>query len=168
MVTLHLLAWVKQDFSFAKKGKRNWLRREWRVVSNYVSWLITLLCEDQLMKCALRVNRDDIDESVYAYPMEPESREAIRGLLPSHVQSLGKIVDIAEIFEVFDLRTTAEIAGRMEGMLKTSASEIIRLQSDYEDSLGLNPSVNGVAVEIEQLLTDIQKAKGGTDGNSKN
>ena len=70
-------------------------------MSEYICFLITLLYEEQstLMKCALKVRRDFIDD-VAEYPMEEASREFLHGLLPEHVRSVGPIVDVEEIFEV--------------------------------------------------------------------
>ena len=65
-----------------------------------VSWLITILHGDQLLKCALKVERDDLPGDCYEYPMEPENRAHIHGLLPMHVRSIGPIVNVEDLFEV--------------------------------------------------------------------
>jgi len=69
-------------------------------MSEYITLLITLLYESQqtLMQCALKFKCDEAP-GVAAYPMEPEYRAWLHAQLPSHVQSLGPIVAVEEIFE---------------------------------------------------------------------
>ena len=67
---------------------------------NYACFLITILYERALMRCALRVPKLKISGDCEEYPMEPENRKAIHALLPLHVQECGPIVAIEEIFEV--------------------------------------------------------------------
>jgi len=65
-----------------------------------VSWLITVLCGDELLRCALKVKRDACPGDCIAHPMEPENRLAIHTMLPLHVQNCGPIVAVEELFEV--------------------------------------------------------------------
>lgn len=65
-----------------------------------ICWLVTILCEDQILKCATKIKMDLLSEDIIEYPMEPENREVIHNLLPSHVRSCGPIVDIEPLFGV--------------------------------------------------------------------
>jgi len=73
-------------------------------MSNYICWLITILYEGTLMRCALKIDKWSLPEGriedITNYPMEPENRELIHSRLPEHVRSCGPIVAIEEIFEV--------------------------------------------------------------------
>ncbi|KKM01836.1 hypothetical protein LCGC14_1790470 [marine sediment metagenome] len=70
-------------------------------MSEYVCFLITVLMEsDSLVTCALKVKSDDLSEDCIGYPMEEENKATLWDLLPPHVQSIGKIVEVKEIFEV--------------------------------------------------------------------
>ena len=70
-------------------------------MGEHVCFLITVLLEsDSLVRCALSVKRDDLSYDCIRYPMESNNRILLWKLLPSHVQSIGKIVEIKEIFEV--------------------------------------------------------------------
>lgn len=70
-------------------------------MGNDVCFLITVLYGDELIRCALKVNRDQLGGDVAEYPMEPENREKLHALLPLHVQTCGPIVAVdAELFEV--------------------------------------------------------------------
>jgi len=73
-------------------------------MSEDVCFLITVLNEDRLLRCALKVKRDSLSGDVIDYPMEPENREQLYKLLPLHVQSCGPIVDVEGIFEVAHTR----------------------------------------------------------------
>ena len=67
-----------------------------------IYWLITILNGDELLRCALQVTavRDNLSEDVKRYPMEPENREIIRRLLPEHLQDVGPIVQVEELFSI--------------------------------------------------------------------
>ena len=65
-----------------------------------ISWLVTVLYGDTLLRCALKAKRATLPGDCAEYPMEPENRKAIHALLPLHVQECGPIVAIEEIFEV--------------------------------------------------------------------
>lgn len=54
----------------------------------------------EIVQVALKIKRSQVSHDVFMYPMEPESREILHGLLPAHVQSLGPIVAVGELFEV--------------------------------------------------------------------
>ena len=71
-------------------------------MSDEINWLVTVLYEanNTLLQCALKVRREALPGDCVEYPMEPESRAAIRELLPLHVRSCGPIVAVDEIFEI--------------------------------------------------------------------
>ena len=69
-------------------------------MSNYICWLVTVLDDTELIKCALKVNRDYLTGDCAEYPLEWENRIQIHKLLPLHVQSCGPIVAIEKISEV--------------------------------------------------------------------
>jgi len=71
-------------------------------MSEYISFLITLFDEQEsrLIRCALKAKRDLFNEDCIQYPMEPENKMQFFKLLPFHVRSIGRIVDIVEIFDV--------------------------------------------------------------------
>jgi len=55
------------------------------------------------MKCAVKFNRDKMPEGCESYPMEPKHREWIHSMLPTHVQSIGPIVAVENIFEITEI-----------------------------------------------------------------
>jgi hypothetical protein len=65
-----------------------------------ISWLVTVLYGDTILRCALKVPRASVSSDCAEYPMIPENREAIHALLPLHVKSCGPIVAVDELFEV--------------------------------------------------------------------
>ena len=65
-------------------------------MSEYMCYLITVLYENELLRCALKVKRHYGEK----YPMEQDARDRLHKLLPFHVQECGKIVDVQEIFEI--------------------------------------------------------------------
>ena len=67
---------------------------------DYICFLITILYEGTLMRCALRVPKSKISGDCAEYPLEPENREQLHALLPEHVRECGPIVDVEEIFHV--------------------------------------------------------------------
>lgn len=69
-------------------------------MNDKICWLITVLYQGTLLKCALSVLRTKISDDCAEYPMEPENREIIYNLLPEHVRECGPIVAVEEIFEV--------------------------------------------------------------------
>jgi len=70
-------------------------------MGNDICMIVTVLYNDRLIKCALKVKRDNLPSDDCAqYPMEPTNRATIHSLLPLHVRSCGPIVAIESIFEV--------------------------------------------------------------------
>jgi hypothetical protein len=65
-----------------------------------ICWLVTVLYGETLIRCALKVKRDDLPSDCAEHPMEPENRCVIRALLPLHVQTCGPVVDVQDLFEV--------------------------------------------------------------------
>lgn len=67
------------------------------------SFLIWITNGDVLYKVALKVRSKMLTGDAAEFRLEPENREQFNKLLPPHVQSCGKIIQIDEIFEVIDL-----------------------------------------------------------------
>jgi len=73
-------------------------------MGNDINFLITILYGDQLLRCALKLDRDRLSGDVDEYPMEPENREFLHSLLPLHVRSCGPIVKVeTDLFEIISL-----------------------------------------------------------------
>jgi len=70
------------------------------MMGNDINWIITILYRDKLLRCALKIPEGIISNDCKQYPMEPENREIIHDLLPLHVKSCGKIMEIEKIFEI--------------------------------------------------------------------
>lgn len=71
-------------------------------MSDYRCFLITLLYETELIRCALKVKNGVLPSDADEYPME--YREKFHELLPLHVRECGPIVEIEEIFEVAEVK----------------------------------------------------------------
>ena len=69
-------------------------------MGNEVNWLITILYDDRLLKCALRVSKNSLHKDCIEHPMELENRKVIHKLLPAYVQAIGPIVDIEDLFDI--------------------------------------------------------------------
>lgn len=69
-------------------------------MGNTTCLLITILFKQQLLKCALKVNKDQVASDALNYPMEQDSRETLHKLLPEHVRSCGPIVAVESIFNI--------------------------------------------------------------------
>lgn len=70
-------------------------------MGNHFCFLITVLYGDQLLKCALKIDREKLDIDVAEYPMELENREKLHAMLPLHVRNCGPIVDVdTSLFEI--------------------------------------------------------------------
>lgn len=72
-------------------------------MSSDICFLLTLLYDEELLQVVLKVNSDNLPGDVSEYPMEPENKAYIHGLLPPHIQSIGPIVAVDEIFSAVDL-----------------------------------------------------------------
>lgn len=69
-------------------------------MDNYIIFVISILYNESILKCALKVKRDYFKcADVIYYPMEPENKKELHALLPLHVRECGPIVDVEEIFE---------------------------------------------------------------------
>jgi hypothetical protein len=71
-------------------------------VNNKVTLLITILFDDELAKVALKFERDKVSSQVLEYPLMRASRQTLHAMLPPHIQSMGKIVDVETIFDLVD------------------------------------------------------------------
>ena len=67
-----------------------------------INFLVTVLYyrHDTLLRCAVKVKREDLPGDCAEYPMEPENRDHIHSLLPAHVRSCGPVVAVETLFEI--------------------------------------------------------------------
>ena len=67
-----------------------------------VCFLITVLCNNRLLRCALKVKRDELQGDCIDFPMEPENKEQLHKLLPLHVRNCGSIIEVDNcyLFEI--------------------------------------------------------------------
>ena len=68
-------------------------------MSEYRTFLITLLYGSELVRCALKVHDSLISHETVEFYLEEESKRALHALLPSHVASMGPIVQVELLFE---------------------------------------------------------------------
>jgi hypothetical protein len=66
--------------------------------------LVTVFYEagNSLMRCALKVKPADLPAECDEYWAEPDNRQALWEKLPLHVRNSGKIVEVENIFEIYD------------------------------------------------------------------
>ena len=69
-------------------------------MSDQLSFLITLLYDGGLLRCALKVPQEVMPSDWFERPMASECLAVLQGRLPLHVQSLGPIVEVQEIFNI--------------------------------------------------------------------
>ena len=64
--------------------------------------LITIVADADgyfLMRCVLHIpDMNAVDPAVLAYPMEPQYKQVIENMLPSHIRELGDICEIDASF----------------------------------------------------------------------
>jgi hypothetical protein len=75
-------------------------------MGEFISFLITVLYEGSLVRCAMRLRLDVLQGDCVEYPMEPANRKQLHALLPTHVRSMGPIVEVQQIFDVIDMVNT--------------------------------------------------------------
>lgn len=71
-------------------------------MSNTISLLITLSNGEYLIRAAIKLPSDALDNDCRTYCLEPENKATIAGFLPIHVRSFGAIVEVEEIFDIED------------------------------------------------------------------
>lgn len=69
-------------------------------MGDQVSFLITLCSGNYLVRCGLKVKTNQISSKTIEFYNETKSREELYELLPEHVKSFGKIVDVERIFDI--------------------------------------------------------------------
>lgn len=62
--------------------------------------LFTITDMESLYRCAVKVDELKLPKDCIKYWREPENMEVLKALLPSHVLSAGRIVDVETIFEI--------------------------------------------------------------------
>jgi len=81
-------------------------------MGEHTTLLITICTRDnRLLRVALKYKTDSLPCECTLYPMEPPHMILLTDLLPLHVQTAGKIVDVEEIFDavVSDVSVFEEI-----------------------------------------------------------
>ena len=73
-------------------------------MSPHICFLVTILYGDRLLKCAIKFDKTQQEGDWYDYPMEPDSREILHGMLPLHVKNCGPIVAVDRIFEITEVK----------------------------------------------------------------
>ena len=69
-------------------------------MSEYTCLLITICTRDnRLLRVALKYKTDSLPCECTSYPMESVHRELLSDMLPLHVQTAGKIVNVEDIFD---------------------------------------------------------------------
>jgi len=68
-------------------------------MSDYTSFLVTILYCGGLVQCALRVHNDKLPNGIQYRLGHEDSKLAIHDLLPLHVRSCGPVVEVTTIFE---------------------------------------------------------------------
>jgi len=81
----------------------------------FITFIVSILYNNSLIECALKFPRDEVDESVIEYPMEPESRDVLHSMLPIHVASCGPIVGVKEIFDSHVIKKRISLTNEKEG-----------------------------------------------------
>lgn len=73
-------------------------------MNDYICWLVTVLYDETLLRCALKIDKWDIPSGMMRLVMDDpngaDSRDVIRTLLPLHVRSCGPVVQVEPLFEV--------------------------------------------------------------------
>jgi len=71
-------------------------------MDEHVCLLVTVLYNRGLVRCAVKVHRDDLSDDAKAYMLEVNSMDEIHGLLPLHIQTMGPVVHVEHIDDVHD------------------------------------------------------------------
>ena len=71
-------------------------------MSDFECFLITIFCENSLLRVGLKIRKDSVPPDLLEFPMEPENRLTLHDLLPLHVRTCGPIVAVESIFEITD------------------------------------------------------------------
>jgi len=71
-------------------------------MTEYICLLITFFYKRDLTleRCVLKVKMDRLKGDCRKCPMEPENRQQLYDLLPEHIQTLGDIVEVSEIYDI--------------------------------------------------------------------
>jgi len=69
-------------------------------MSPFICYLITVLYDERLLKCALKIHHEKVPAEIREYYNQDKGRAFLLSKLPAHVQRLGPIVKVEEIFEI--------------------------------------------------------------------
>jgi len=125
-------------------------------MNNDISFLITILYNDTLIKCALKINFEDLHPNVYTYPMESESRAILHKLLPEHVRSCGPIVDVDT--DLFDIVVIHENESAAEDVVEEK-EDVHQIEVDkiYNNFYGNSPTRS--RIDGNEIYNDKSTAK---------
>lgn len=71
-------------------------------MGEYTNFLLTITAHGRLFKVAIRVKLDSFPVNCFLHWSKFDNRKTITGVLPSHVQTLGQLVDVELIFDVIE------------------------------------------------------------------
>ena len=69
-------------------------------MENYLCFLITVLYQETLFTCAMKINSDLLSTDTIENYMEPENRKIFYDYLPEHIRSMGPVVFIEPLDDV--------------------------------------------------------------------
>ena len=73
-------------------------------MDNTVHWLLIFFYDNRLIRVALGFDPADVTGDCLEYPLEPENQKQLKELLPLHLRSFGKIIEVQEIHGVYNHR----------------------------------------------------------------
>ncbi len=73
-------------------------------MNNHLNFLISITDGKALYRVALKTSQDMFTGDAAEYCLEPENKAQFKKLLPLHVQTIGEIIEVEEIFEVINLK----------------------------------------------------------------
>ena len=71
-------------------------------MDEHVYWLLTYYYDHRLLHVALRFHPSELSAQARMYPLEQDSQEEIKGLLPQHCHDLGPLVEVQDIFLTYE------------------------------------------------------------------
>lgn len=73
-------------------------------MDDYICWLVTVLYDETLLRCALKIDKWDIPSGMMRMVMDDpngaDSRDVIHKLLPLHVRNCGPVVEVSPLFDI--------------------------------------------------------------------
>ena len=73
-------------------------------MDDYMCLLVTVLYDESLLRCALKIDKWDLPEGtinmVWDDPNSADSRDILHRLLPLHVRNCGPVVEVTRLFDI--------------------------------------------------------------------